>query len=65
MLADRGFADRYDQRLYRRRMERYLLLRANLHAERYAKLVEKLQLFTLRRLGTSRMHNASHKANQG
>jgi hypothetical protein len=65
MLADRGFADRYDQRLYRRRMERHLLLRTNIYTERNAELVEELQLFTLRRLGTSRMHNSPHKANQG
>jgi hypothetical protein len=65
MLANRGFADRYDQRLHRRRLERQLLLRANIHAEHYAELVEKLQFFTLRGLGTPRMHNASHKANQG
>jgi hypothetical protein len=65
MLGSRGFANRYDQRIHRRRVERQLLLRANIHAEHYAELVKELQFFTLRRIGASRMHNASHKANQG
>jgi hypothetical protein len=65
MLANRGLADRYYQRIHRQRVERQLLLRANIHAKHYAELVEELQFFTLRRIGASRMHNATHKANQG
>jgi len=65
MFADRGFADRYDQRIHRRRVEWQLLLRANLYAKHYAELVEKLQFFALRGFGTPAMHNATHKAGKG
>jgi len=65
MLGGRGFADGYNQRIHWRRVDRQLLLRANIHAEHYAKLVEELQFFTLRGLGAPGMHNATHKANQG
>jgi len=64
MFTDRGFADRYDQRLHRRQLDRQLLLRANIHAEHYAELVEELQLSFVRGFGAPRVHNASHEAGQ-
>ena len=42
LLSDRGFADGYDQRLYRCRVDRQLLLRASVYAKHYAELVEVL-----------------------
>jgi hypothetical protein len=57
--TDRGFADRYDQRLHGRRVERELLLSADFHAEHYAELVEKLQRVALRWNGDTELRNAT------
>jgi hypothetical protein len=46
--SNRGLAYRDDQRLHRRRLGWHLLLRANIHAEHYAELVEGLQRIALR-----------------
>jgi hypothetical protein len=43
LLADRGSADDYDQRLHWKRMVGRLLFRADVHAKQYASMVEELQ----------------------
>jgi hypothetical protein len=59
MLANRGLADRHDHRLHRRRLDRQLLLRANIHAEQHAELVEELQRVALRWNGDTELRNAT------